>query len=234
MNVKACVALAAAFCCAPSAPAAVRIVVQDGKTVIYNDGVGESAHAVLRESDGWLSSRIAIPSLYDGLINDAARVNALDPKLVKSVMLIESAFNPRAVSRKGARGLMQLMPETAAQYGVRDILDPAENVAAGAMHLAYLMSLYGGDLIRALAAYNAGETAVARYGGVPPYTETRLYVHKGLAAYYGKATLGGGFGRPQSETWSAVPRKPVRLMRDKNNRPLITTELSVPPALRRS
>src|SRR5262245_7988409 len=227
MKRKAFVALVVAFSCARLASARVRLVVQDGRTVIYNDGIGESAHEVLRESDGWLASRIAIPSLYDRLIESAAQINALDPKLLKSVMLIESAFNPRAVSRKGARGLMQLMPETAAQYGVKDVWDPAENVAAGAMHLAYLMSVYGGDLNQSLAAYNDGEKAVARYGGVPPFEETRLYLHKGLAAYYGKASLGGGFGKPQSETWAApAPSKPVRLTRDKNNRPLITTELS--------
>ena len=234
MNRKTFVVLAVAFCCAHVTWARVRLVVQDGKTVIYNDGIGEAAHEVLRESDSWLASRIEIPSLYDGLIESAAHINSLDPKLVKSVMLIESAFNPRAVSRKGARGLMQLMPETAAQYGVKDVWDPAENVAAGAMHLAYLMSLYGGDLTRSLAAYNAGEKAVARYSGVPPYTETRLYVHKGLAAYKGKATLGGGFGKPPSETFAPAPSKPVRLTRDKNNRPLITTELSARVALRRS
>ena len=234
MNRKAFVALAVAFCCAHVTSARVRLVVQDGRTVIYNDGVGESAHEVLHASDNWLVSRIAIPSLYDGLIESAAQVNALDPKLVKSVMLIESAFNPRAISRKGARGLMQLMPETAAQYGVKDVWDPAENVAAGAMHLAYLMSLYGGDLTRSLAAYNAGENAVSRYGGIPPFAETRLYVHKGLAAYYGKASLGGGFGKPQSETWAPAPSKPVRLTRDKNNRPLITTELTARVAPQRS
>jgi soluble lytic murein transglycosylase-like protein len=234
MNVKGSVALAVAFFCAAAATAMVRIAVRDGKTIIYNDGINSSSHEALRQSDAWLASRIAIPSLYDDLIADAARVNTLDPKLVKSVMLIESAFNPSATSRKGARGLMQLMPETAAQYGVRNILDPAENVAAGAMHLAYLMSLYGGDLVRSLAAYNAGESAVARYRGVPPYTETRLYVRKGLVAYYGKASLGGGFGLPRSETWGTAPSKPVRLLRDKNNRPLITTELFARPAAPRS
>lgn len=232
MKAKAWVVLFGAFGLASVASPTVRVAVRDGKTVIYNDGVGSASHAALQESDGWLASRIAIPSLYDGMIDNMARVNALDPKLVKSVMMIESAFNPRAVSRKGARGLMQLMPETAAQYGVRDIWDPAENIAAGAMHLSYLMSLYRGDLIRALAAYNAGENAVARYGGVPPFAETRLYVRKGLVAYYGKDSLGGGFGRPQSETWANMPRKPVRLMRDKNNRPLITTELAARPAAR--
>src|SRR5262249_8301613 len=151
-----------------AASATVRIVRQDGRTVVYNDGVGESSHSALAESDNWLVSRVGMTSFYDDLIDNAARINSLDPRLVKSVMLIESAFNPKAVSRKGARGLMQLMPDTAAQYGVKNIWDPAENIAAGAMHLAYLLSFYGGDLVRSLAAYNAGENAVSRYGGVPP------------------------------------------------------------------
>src|SRR5262249_49682665 len=154
--------------------------------------------------------------------------------LVKSVMLIESAFNPKAVSRKGARGLMQLMPDTAAQYGVKNIWDPAENIAAGAMHLSSLLSAYGGDRVRSLAAYNAGENAVSRYGGVPPFAETRLYVRKGLVAYYGKPVLGGGFGRNPGETWAMTPRKPVHLTRDKNNRPLITTEFVARPLPPRS
>ncbi len=234
MRWKAVVALGVVFSCAAVAPGTVRVTVRDGRTVIYNDGVGESAHEALRWSDAWLVSRVAIPSLYDDLIVVAAQSNAIDPKLVKSVVLIESAFNPRAVSRKGARGLMQLMPETAVKYGVENILDPVENISAGTRHLADLLVMFGGNVEKSLAAYNAGENAVARYGGVPPYDETRLYVRKGLTAYYGKATLGGGFGRPQSETWAGARGRPVRLTRDRKNRPLITTELFARSALRRS
>ena len=200
----------------------VRIGVKDGRRFIYNDGFGESPRDSLRRSDGWLASRVAIPSLYDGLIGQAARAAAVDPRLVKSVMLIESAFNPAAISRKGARGLMQLMPETAHQYGIRDIFDPAQNIAVGARHLAYLLGVYNGDVGKSLAAYNAGEAAVARYGGIPPFSETRLYVSKGLTAYDGHPVLAGGFGRPLTETWSV--RRPVRITRDRNDRPLITTE----------
>jgi soluble lytic murein transglycosylase-like protein len=212
---------------------AVRIGLKGGKRVIYNDGVGSSSREALARSDGWLAARVATPSLYDGMIADAARSSAIDPKLVKSVVLIESAFNPAAVSRKGARGLMQLMPDTAFRYGVRNMFDPAENVSGGARHLAYLLGLYNGDLVRALAAYNAGEAAVARYGGVPPFDETRLYVRKGLAAYYGKSSLGGGFGLPSEKTWGGARGRPVRLTRDAKNRPLITTDLSSPRALKR-
>jgi soluble lytic murein transglycosylase-like protein len=212
---------------------AVRIGFKGGKRVIYNDGVGSSSREALARSDGWLAARVATPSLYDGMIADAARSSAIDPKLVKSIVLIESAFNPEAVSRKGARGLMQLMPDTAFRYGVRNMFDPAENVSGGARHVAYLLGLYNGDLTRALAAYNAGEAAVARYGGVPPFDETRLYVRKGLAAYYGKSSLGGGFGLPAEKTWGGVKARPVRLTRDAKNRPLITTDLSRPRALKR-
>jgi soluble lytic murein transglycosylase-like protein len=204
------------------ASAAVRIAVRDGRKIVYNDGVGASSREALQHADEWLAARVRTPSLYDDAIWRAARQNAIDPRLVKSVMLIESGFNPAAVSAKGARGLMQLMPDTAEHYGARHIFDPEENIGAGARHLAYLLGVYGGDLRRSLAAYNAGETAVARYGGVPPFAETQLYVSKGLTAYYGRAALGGGFGRPAGESWAGRPR-PVRLLRDGRDRPLITT-----------
>jgi hypothetical protein len=234
MRLKALCLIAVLLCSAPAAWGTVRIGVKDGKRIIYNDGVGPSSREALGKSESWLAARIATPSLYDGLIADAAHRNSLDPRLVKSVVLIESAFNPAAVSRKGARGLMQLMPETAVRYGVRDTFDPTENLAGGARHLAYLLGLYGGDLPRALAAYNAGEAAVARYGGVPPYDETRLYVSKGLAAYYGKSSLGGGFGLPPEKTWGRTKGRPVRMTRDpRSNRPLITTDFSPPRGLKR-
>jgi soluble lytic murein transglycosylase-like protein len=225
--------LALLWACAAGASATVRVAIKDGKRVIYNDGVGEAPHAALAQSDAWLASRIAIPSLYDDLISKAALACSLDPKLVKSVMLIESAFNPTAVSRKGARGLMQLMPGTAVRYGVRNSFDPAENISGGARHLSDLLLLYGGDLAKSLAAYNAGEAAVGRYGGVPPYGETQLYVRKGMTAYYGSDTLSGGFGLPPNQTRVTVRSLPVRITRDRKNRLLLTTDLSSRPGLRR-
>ena len=113
----------------------------------------------------------------------AARRHGLDPALVAAVVSVESGFRPEAVSRKGAQGLMQLMPGTAASLGVGDPLDPAQNLDGGARHLGQLLTVYGGDLTRALAAYNAGEGAVQRHGGVPPYRETRAYVKKVLERY---------------------------------------------------
>lgn len=117
------------------------------------------------------------------LASAAARRHGLDPGLVLAVVSVESAFRPEAVSRKGAQGLMQLMPATAASLGVKDAFDPVENLDGGSRHLGSLLTLYGGDLVNALAAYNAGAGAVARYRGVPPYRETRAYVKKVLERY---------------------------------------------------
>jgi hypothetical protein len=234
MKWKGLVGLGLLLVLAAPAPARVRMGWKDGRRVVYNDGIGESVHAALAQADGWLKARVETPSLYDDLIEEAAKAHSLDPKLVKSVMLVESAFNPAAVSRKGASGLMQLMPETAARHGVRRIFDPADNIRGGAKHLSYLMGLFGNDLPRSLAAYNAGEAAVLRYGGIPPYEETRLYVHKALTAYYGKSSLAGGFGLPAGASYGRVKGRPVHMRRDENNRVILTTEPARRPAARES
>jgi hypothetical protein len=117
------------------------------------------------------------------LAEAAARRHGLPPELVLAVVGVESAFRPAAVSHKGAQGLMQLMPATAEELGVTDPFDPAQNLDGGVRHLGALLTTYDGDLTRALAAYNAGQTAVARYRGVPPYRETRAYVKKVLARF---------------------------------------------------
>lgn len=110
------------------------------------------------------------------LVDSIAVQHGLQPQLVHSVIKVESDYNPNAVSPKGALGLMQLIPATARRFGVSDALNPAENIQGGVRYLAYLLDLFHNDYSLALAAYNAGEAAVVKYGGVPPYTETRNYV----------------------------------------------------------
>lgn len=122
---------------------------------------------------------------YAALIRAAASKNGVDEKLVENMIAAESNFNPRAVSRKKARGLMQLMPQTAARLSVRDAFDPAQNIEAGTKYLRELLDKYKGDLKLALAAYNAGPDMVAKYGGIPPFSETQDYVRKILAAVGG-------------------------------------------------
>ena len=113
----------------------------------------------------------------------AAQRHGLDPALVLAVVSVESAFQPAAVSHKGAQGLMQLMPGTARELGVTDALDPAQNLDGGTRYLRMLVAQYGGDLGKALAAYNAGPGAVKRHRGIPPYRETRQYVDKVMKRY---------------------------------------------------
>jgi soluble lytic murein transglycosylase-like protein len=106
--------------------------------------------------------------------------------LVRAVIVVESNFDPRCVSNKGARGIMQLMPETAKRYGARDLFDVEQNIRAGISYLADLLEMFPDDLSRALAAYNAGEGAVLRNNGIPPYQETMTYVKRALTVYYGR------------------------------------------------
>jgi hypothetical protein len=120
-----------------------------------------------------------LESSYAGIIDRAAVTHGVDPQLVRAVIRVESAYRSDAVSRKGAIGLMQLMPDTVRRYAVRDPFDPEANIGAGVQHLRGLLDRFG--LTLALAAYNAGESAVERFGGIPPYQETRDYVRRVLA-----------------------------------------------------
>ncbi len=121
---------------------------------------------------------------YSPIIDLASRSNGVEPALVHAVVSAESGYNPAAVSRTGARGLMQLMPETAKRYGVRNVMDPVENIYAGVRYLRDLLLMFNGNLELAIAAYNAGENAVIRNGNrVPPYAETLQYVPKVLGFY---------------------------------------------------
>jgi soluble lytic murein transglycosylase-like protein len=147
----------------------------------------------------------------------AARRHGLDPELVIAVVSVESGFRPQAVSPKGAQGLMQLMPRTAASLGVADAFDPEQNLDGGARHLGQLLATYEGDIERALAAYNAGAGAVHRHHGVPPYRETRAYVKRVLDRYRAQAArseasakngapAANEAGEPRAEAGSAPKR----------------------------
>src|SRR5512139_1051285 len=120
---------------------------------------------------------------YADLINSIAEDNGVDPALVRAIIRAESNFDKRAISRKGAQGLMQLMPGTAGRYAVGNAFDPAENIRGGVRHLRSLQDQFPGQLHLAIAAYNAGEGAVSRYKGIPPYAETRQYVARVLRLY---------------------------------------------------
>jgi soluble lytic murein transglycosylase-like protein len=142
--------------------------------VVLNGRRNGSGAAVPRTSD----------AAYQALIRQAAEKYRVPVELLRAVMLVESNYNPRAVSEKGAIGLMQLMPATARDMYVADIWDPAQNIEGGARYLRLLANQYGGDLFQTLAAYNAGPDAVRRAGGgIPAIAETREYVRRVLALY---------------------------------------------------
>ena len=130
-------------------------------------------------------------SNFADLIRDASAREGVDPALVGAVVSAESGFNPRAVSGTGAKGLMQLMDSTARSLGVKDSFDPAQNIAGGVKYLRQMLDKYGGDVKRAVAAYNAGPGAVDGSGGVPPYAETQTYVQRVLSL---RDQLGGQIG----------------------------------------
>ena len=141
-------------------------------------------------SEGWLRVPAAMssPTLLE-MIRVAAQRHGVPEQIVSAVIRVESGFNARAVSRKGARGLMQLMPETAAILGVRDSFDPMENINGGVRHLRGLIDRFGQNLPLALAAYNAGEGAVNNYRGIPPYPETQAYVGRILSILGGSVPV---------------------------------------------
>jgi hypothetical protein len=136
------------------------------------------------------------PAKLNEAIEQAAQRHNVDPDLVRAVIKVESNFNPHAVSRKGAMGLMQLMPETARSLRVAHPFDPNENVDAGVRHLRQLLDNYGGDLAMSLAAYNAGAGAVAQHNGVPPYRETQNYVRQITALYKNGGLMGAPVRHP--------------------------------------
>jgi soluble lytic murein transglycosylase-like protein len=137
-----------------------------------------------RQETGKRANWLAKSAAFDPFIEQAARSHGVRPELVRAVIVAESAFNPNAVSNRGAVGLMQLRPATAHRYGVANAFDPEQNIKAGVHYLRDLLTRYGNNLELTLAAYNAGEDAVERYGhSIPPFAETQHYVPTVLRIY---------------------------------------------------
>lgn len=208
------VGLCALVCVVPAA-AQVKVAVRpDGTKVILNEDQGQRqrrlAHALLPLPESGLGD------LIDRHASDAG----LDSRLVRAVVQAESGYNARALSNKGAMGLMQLMPETARRVGVANPYDVDENLHGGTTYLRQLLDRFEGRLELALAGYNAGPEAVERHGGVPPYRETRDYVARILRMVDGDAA---GLGAPP-------PGRKVYLVRDARQRILITTSPAAAPA----
>ena len=164
-------------------------------------------------AQGWLRLSEGIGSRFSEEIREIASRHGVAADLVEAVIRVESAFNPRAVSSKGAQGLMQLMPRTASSLGVRDVFDPRENIDGGVRHLRYLLDKYPGNVPLALAAYNAGEKAVDYHRGIPPYAETQQYVQKILGpggAGNGKAVRSVVYRYTESDGTVTITNIPPR------------------------
>ncbi len=142
------------------------------------------AEPAVAPSDEMPASNSA-PHAYRDIINSACNRHGVDPALVHAIVKVESDFNPYALSRKGAMGLMQLMPQTAVDMNVTNTFNPRDNIDGGVRYLRYLIDRYEGNLALALAAYNSGETAVKKWGTIPPFPETQNYVQRILGLYNG-------------------------------------------------
>ena len=181
--------------------------VENGQVVITNTPSRRDVRR-LPTKPSRCATTVRLPATpFDPYIERVAAETGLSPGLIKAVALVESGFDPRAVSPKGAQGLMQLMPGTSRQYGVTDPFDPLQNLRAGARHMRNMLDRFDGNLTLALAAYNAGASTVRRHGGVPNYRETRDYVRKV------RERLGGqpAATRTRASTTRSAP--PIRLVR---------------------
>jgi len=149
------------------------------KNFKYSPPTGSLIHLTSQPVNPSMGAFTSGNTEIDNFIIDSGKRNSVDPLLLYSIMHQESSFKPRAVSYKGARGLMQLMPPTAVRFGVTNIWDPKQNIEGGARYMRFLLDLFGGDVNLALAGYNAGEGAVLKYGyNIPPYSETQEYVRR--------------------------------------------------------
>jgi soluble lytic murein transglycosylase-like protein len=177
----------------------------------------------------------------DRLVNSASDQHKVDPDLIRSVIKAESGFNPRAVSPKGAQGLMQLMPSTASKLGVKDAFAPGENIEGGTRYLRDLLVLYNNDMAKALAAYNAGPQRVAQYNGVPPYRETHAYVARVIKDFNRTklaaraqpqqtktGSAGGPAAKPNPQA-AAAPAKPQKMQRAVQTKPQARSQKPTAP-----
>jgi soluble lytic murein transglycosylase-like protein len=178
----------------PAAPTATLFVYEltDGSRIVTDHALNNPSYRLVRmgataKGTGHLAASQnsqlfrSDPDAYDRLIRQYSAEFKVDFALVKAVMHVESSFNPYARSRKGALGLMQLLPETAKRHGIQDVYDPARNIEAGVRHLRYLSDTFNNKQYLVIAAYNAGENAVRQHRGIPPYQETQSYVRRVLS-----------------------------------------------------
>ena len=164
----------------------------------------------------------------DRWVNSASDQHQVDPDLIRSVIKAESGFNSRAVSPKGAQGLMQLMPSTASKLGVKDAFAPGENIEGGTRYLRDLLVLYNNDMAKALAAYNAGPQRVAQYNGVPPYRETHAYVAR-VIKDFNRTKLAARAAAKQNTQAVAAPAKPQKVQRAVETQPRAKPEKPTAP-----
>ena len=151
---------------------------RNGTRVLTNLPSGQSWKPTVRVDHSGPRKLSSRREQFLPLVQEISAEKGVDVDLVEAIIQVESSFDPRAVSVKNCKGLMQLHPDTARRFGVQNVLDPEENIRGGVTYLRWLLDHFDQDLTRAVAAYNAGENAVAKYGGVPPYTETRNYLDK--------------------------------------------------------
>lgn len=231
----ACCGALAVLCALPATAEIKTKTLPDGTTLIYNENETQRAR---RTADRLLQ----VPrSDIDHWIDYYARHHGMNRRLVQAVVQVESGYNAKAVSSKGAMGLMQLMPDTARMLGVRDAFDPQDNIRGGTTYLRRMNERFGGDLTLALAAYNAGPKAVEQYGGVPPYRETRNYVRKVFSLYRGTvpsawqehardlARERHKVAKQAAAEQNAKRGEKVYVTRDANNRVLLTTKPPTSP-----
>jgi len=204
LKVLACVALGLLGLSQPLwADEIVSVTDENGRKIFINTGEtrdkGQWATSVAASAKS--GNTVLPPAEINQLVEQTANRLQVDPQLVHAIIRVESEYDPKAVSNKGAMGLMQLIPETAQRFGVENPFNPKENIEGGVSYLKHLLELFGGNLPLSLAAYNAGEGAVQRSGGVPSYAETQAYVRKVTNIYQS--------GSPQSGANAAGNKPPA-------------------------